>query len=353
LVPWVGKHVLHLSGDVSSVYNGSGDKTFHYVQLHCIVVLAILIAMVWSVADRERARYDKLFAWLRIYLRYVLGYTMLSYGMAKIFKGQFPYPSPMRLLEPYGESSPIGLLWTFMGYSTPYTVFSGLAEATGGMLLFFRRTTTLGALVMIAVMTNIVMLNFCYDVPVKLYSLNLLLTSVSLLAPDVQRLANVLIFNRPTEPRSFGSPPHSPWRRYGSAGVKMLMIALLIYPSVQLNLERRRAFGDNAPNHPLYGMYEVVDFARNGETLPPLLTEIKRWRKMSVGMTDMWIQTMDDLRQRFTLKLDLVKRTIALSPYEDRSKSFVLTYAQPDPAHLVVEGVFMGDSITGEAPFNK
>ena len=31
----------------------------------------------------------------------------------------------------------------------------------------FRRTTTLGALVSIAVLGNVAMLNYCYDVPVK------------------------------------------------------------------------------------------------------------------------------------------------------------------------------------------
>jgi len=31
-----------------------------------------------------------------------------------------------------------------MGASQPYTIFSGAAEVTGGSLLLFRRTTTLG-----------------------------------------------------------------------------------------------------------------------------------------------------------------------------------------------------------------
>jgi hypothetical protein len=39
-----------------------------------------------------------------------------------------------RLLKPYGESSPMGLLWTFMGYSTGYNLFTGGAEALGGLL---------------------------------------------------------------------------------------------------------------------------------------------------------------------------------------------------------------------------
>jgi len=88
-------------------------------------------------------------------------------------------------METYGESSPMRLLWTFMGASAPYTVFAGLAEVIPGILLFFRRTSTLGAMASAAVMLNIVLMNFCYDVPVKLYSTHLLLMALFLLLPDV------------------------------------------------------------------------------------------------------------------------------------------------------------------------
>ena len=39
-----------------------------------------------------------------------------------------------------------------------------------------------------AVMTNVVILNFCYDVPVKLYSSELLLMAVLLFAPHARRV---------------------------------------------------------------------------------------------------------------------------------------------------------------------
>ena len=67
----------------------------------------------------------------------------------------------------------MGLLWTFMGASESYTIFSGISEMAGGLLVTARRTTLLGALVCIGVLGNIVMLNFSYDVPVKLLSCHL------------------------------------------------------------------------------------------------------------------------------------------------------------------------------------
>ena len=60
------------------------------------------------------------------------------------------------------------------------------------------------------VMTNVVALNLCYDVPVKMYSASILLMATFLLAPDMGRLLNVLLLNRPTVPR-VPNPAESMW----------------------------------------------------------------------------------------------------------------------------------------------
>ena len=49
-------------------------------------------------------------------------------------------------------------------------------------------------------MIQVFMLNMTYDVPVKLFAFHLILLSCFLLAPDLQRLANVLLLNRATAP---------------------------------------------------------------------------------------------------------------------------------------------------------
>ena len=86
-------------------------------------------------------------------------------------------PSLTRLLEPYGDSSPMGLLWTFMGASKGYSIFCGGVEMLAAILLFVPGCATLGALVAMGAMANVFMLNMCYDVPVKQYSFHLLLWS--------------------------------------------------------------------------------------------------------------------------------------------------------------------------------
>ena len=187
VVPWVGAHILHLNYEITVLpHGGSGDTTWNYVQVLCIFALAMIAAIGWSLLDRKHRNYNRMQDWLRVYVRFALGVAMISYGSSKVIQSQFPPPSLDRLLQPFGDASPMGLLWTFMGASQSYNLFAGLGEMLGGVLLFARRTTLLGSLVSIAVMSHIAMLNFSYDVPVKLYSLHLLAMAIFLVVPDAR-----------------------------------------------------------------------------------------------------------------------------------------------------------------------
>src|SRR5215831_17255359 len=201
IASWVAIHIFHLSGEnVTYFRTGSGDTTLAYISNLLFVVFSVVVTLVWSVADRRRPNYRTLHAWLRLLVRYTLAVTLFAYGMAKVVPMQFRSPGLAKLIEPFGEFSPMGVLWNFMGASLPYTILAGSAEVLSGLLLLFRRTTTLGALFSTAVMMNVASLNYCYDVPVKLYSTNLLLMSIFLAAPDLRRLANVFVLNRTAEP---------------------------------------------------------------------------------------------------------------------------------------------------------
>jgi hypothetical protein len=50
------------------------------------------------------------------------------------------------------------------GSSIAYSMFTGVIEAVGGALLFNRRTTTLGALVSLGALSQVVALNLSYYV---------------------------------------------------------------------------------------------------------------------------------------------------------------------------------------------
>ncbi len=275
-VPWVAAHILHLPEPIEAARNGSGDTTFRWVQLLCVFSLAVIVAALWSLLDRKRRAYPWLDDSLRVYVRFFLLSLLWVYGMDKVIQVQFPVPGPSRMLQTYGESSPMGLLWTFMGSSTAYTAFSGAMEVLGGFLLFFRRTTSLGALVAAGVMTNVVALNFCYDVPVKILSSHLLLAAIYLLAPDLGRLFKVLVSNRPTAVRNLAPPPlRWRWLRIARALVWLAFCVSTATFAIRGSLNAHR----EAQKKPaIYGTYQVAEFIRNGETPPPLLTDQALWR---------------------------------------------------------------------------
>ena len=250
------------------------------MKLLCTAVLAVLAALVWTALDRRRADYATLHGWLRVYLRYVLAMVMFGYGVTKVADLQFPSPRVDRLLEPYGESSPMGLMWTFMGYSPAYQTFAGAMEVLGGVLLLSRRTATLGALVVAAVMTNVAMMNFCYDVPVKLGSSHLVLIAGFLLVPDLGRLARFFVLNRPTEPAPLGPTLAKRWQQRARVAFKVLFIGYALYDNGTGILEARKEYGPAAPHGAWEGAYEVEAFVRGGETVPPLPTEARRWRRV-------------------------------------------------------------------------
>ncbi len=204
--------LLGLSQPLEFIHNGSADTSYGWVRLLALALTALVATAVWSLADRRRRDYERLHAWLRSFLRFTVAGFMFYYGFAKVLHTQFPAPVSGWLERSYGDSSPMGLLWTFMGYSTPYNVFTGLAVLAGGVLLLFRRTTALGALVLLGVMANVVLLNFCYDVPVKIFSTELWLLALFLAGPRLRLLfdlASAGSTRAPTsaEPRATAAPP--------------------------------------------------------------------------------------------------------------------------------------------------
>ena len=186
---WVARHVFHMSGPMPGASQGdNGDVGEEFGRLLLAVVIAALAAGIWTIVDRRRPGARWAGAALQVLLRYSIALGLISYGIAKILPQQFPPISDATLERRVGELSPMSLLWTFMQYSRPYAVFGGVMELLAVLLLCFRRTATLGALVGLAVMTNVALLNLAYGVPVKLYALMIVASCAVLVLYDTPRL---------------------------------------------------------------------------------------------------------------------------------------------------------------------
>lgn len=186
---WVARNVFHLTGPMPSAYQGdNGDVGEEFGRLLLAVVLGAVAAALWTIFDRRSPRARWVGDALQLLLRYSIALGLISYAIAKILPQQFPPISNGVLERKVGDLTPMSLLWTFMEYSRPYAFFGGVMELFAVLLLCFRRTATLGALVCLAVMTNVALLNLAYGVPVKLYSLMIVLSCAVLALYDAPRL---------------------------------------------------------------------------------------------------------------------------------------------------------------------
>ncbi|PWT91933.1 MAG: hypothetical protein C5B56_03095 [Proteobacteria bacterium] len=331
VVPWVAIHIFHVTGRPATYFpTGSGDTTLQYIHNLLYLVVALAATAIWSILDRRRAEYRTLHGWLRLLVRYTLSFTLLDYGFVKVFPLQFRQPGFARLIEPYGEFSPMGALWWFMGASTPYIIFSGAAEVTGGLLLLFRRTTSLGAMVSFAVMANVVALNYCYDVPVKLYSSNILLMAVFLAAPDLRRLADVLVFNRASVPVDLSAPRFEHrWVRIAAAVFGVLLVGTQLVENLYQGWKGYQQSRVHPARPPLYGLYDAESGA------PP------NWRKVAVDFQNGFtVRMTDDTTRFFQTDYDLPKSAITVN------KKDTLGWTRPDPDHVVLSGTWEGTAIT-------
>ena len=132
IVFWAGAHAFRLTTPLVYSGSGSGDKYFDWVGVFCLLVVAAIATAVWSVLDRKRRDYITLQKWFRLFLLFCLGGQMLVYGGVKVVPLQMSYPFLFTQVEPFGNMSPMGVLWSSIGASPAYERFAGCAELLGG-----------------------------------------------------------------------------------------------------------------------------------------------------------------------------------------------------------------------------
>src|SRR5262249_51825462 len=155
-----------------------------------IITLAVAIAggLIWTwiarLRKKERSEYNSLYYWLRVVVRYRAGIGIIGFGFTKLLPVQMPYPSLGVLNTNFGDLTAQKIFWLSVGIVPWYQIFTGIVEVAAGTLLFFRKTTTLGAILLFGALGDIVYVNFAYDGGVHGYSSYFVLLSAFLLIPD-------------------------------------------------------------------------------------------------------------------------------------------------------------------------
>ena len=343
---WIATHVFHISHPLVYTGSGSGDKTFDWIQNLFLLTVAVLATVIWSVVDRRRRNYAALYKWFWLFIRFALASELLVYGFSKIIPLQMPFPFLNRLVEPYGNFSPMAVLWSSVGAARPYEIFTGCAEAMGGLLLVFPRTTMLGAFVSLADMVMVFTLNMTYDVPVKLLSFHLILLSLFLLAPEGRRLFTFFFSRRAvgpsTQPVLFKSLRANRWALVVQIVLALYLIGLNIYGGIQ----RWHTYGGARPKPSLYGIWNVEKMYIDGVERSALLTDYGRWRRVIFDFTTFTsFQRMDDTTAGFGSTINDKDKTVTLTKPADTNWKASLSYDRPAQDQLILDGSMDGHKV--------
>ena len=87
--------------------------------------------------------------------RYYAAFTLLGYGFAKVMGAQFTVLDS-ELAKPMSYVSGFWLTWYYFGYSVVYASVVAWVQIVGAVLLGSKRTSLVGALLLLPVMVNIV-----------------------------------------------------------------------------------------------------------------------------------------------------------------------------------------------------
>ncbi|HET7234081.1 MAG TPA: hypothetical protein VFJ16_28975 [Longimicrobium sp.] len=142
------------------------------------------------------------------FCRYALAGWMMPYGFAKVFGVQFITP-PSVADMPLGQVRDVMLAWYFYGSEPAYTAVIALAEIAAAALLLFRRTALAGALMMLGLLLNILLVDVFYAITGPIVSVLIMLGMCAyILSWHRDALIGVLrgaaegVYGR--EPRRFG-----------------------------------------------------------------------------------------------------------------------------------------------------
>jgi len=183
------------------------------------------------------------------------------------------------------------------------------------------------------------MLNMTYDVPVKLFSFNLLLMSLFLLAPDMDRLCDFLFRNRGVGPPAHPDLFRSSRTNRIAFAVQALFGLWMVGSTVYGGVIAWHSYGSGRVKSALYGIWNIEELSIDGQTRPPLLTDYDRFRMAIFDFPErMSFQRMDDTMYSLGAAIDTKSKTIALTKSTDKDWKGQFLFERTTADQLVLDG---------------
>lgn len=252
-----------------------------------LAVIAAVVASVWSWIEKNKGfkgSYDDLYYALRVILRYRLAIAVIAYGLLKVFPLQAPYPSLSNFNTNYGDLSAWKVFSLTLGVAPSFEVFLGSLEVLGGLLLLYRKTTAIGAFLIIVFHGNVFLSNLAYEGGETVYSLYLLQIAIFLLLHDVWRIILVFALNKPAEPDRYQPVYGHAWQKKLRVGLKSVFIFFFV---VLFGYKTYAAYAAGPYQYPeapglanASGLYNVREYKRNGQEIPYDKNDTTRWQNV-------------------------------------------------------------------------
>lgn len=344
---------IYLSSIASSIFFkkqytprlGFRDYCWTDIALLVYLFIAVMIAFVWTLADKAK-KIPGLFSYTCVFARYYLSAILLGYGISKLFGDQFGQPDMTTLIRPLGDFDLRSLFWEFMGASKSYQFFGGLIETTAGTLLLFRRTTTIGGIIALSLFMNILMLDFAYDVIVKVRVIFFILLTIYILTPDLKRLYGLFFLNQSAVlanmPPVIGNGKYK-WVHYL---IKVFLVVLVVSMILKKNM-RMFAQYHYAANNNIAGIYKIDDIYLNNQLIKPSNGDTIRWNKIAINkyFPILGIQFTNDSIIEYFFKVDTLRKFIDLSLMNDPGIKSRLYYKNIKANEWHFEGTFNNNFI--------
>lgn len=217
---------------------------------YLLTILSVLLgAAVTPITILLLKKYElKTVEVLKTILAGILFFFLFKYGWNKVVKLQFYLPEPNIAYSPLGKLSKDIAYWSVVGSSYSYTVILGIVELLVAIMLLFKRTQFLGSILAIGVFAQVVLVNFSFDISVKLLALSLLIFSIAYSCCFAVQWKNV-----------FGFPALVVLKQ-DSAKKLMLKWSFVVLVVLEVSVSSFVAMNfndDKTPRLPHHGAYEV------------------------------------------------------------------------------------------------
>lgn len=359
-------------------FNSKGGKNYGgwFITLVVCLVAGGIWTFVEKLINKDRNALSpsntesRLYNWFFILVRYQIALRMSWFAIAKVFPVQMPFPTLSQLNTNLGDFTPAKLYWLTTGVSPFFEVFAGIFELAATVLILFRRTATLGALMMIAILLPIWFVNIGYDAGVELASLHLLFLSLALLIKDADSFYKILIRHQQAAISYIQFPNNAKrWKRAGRIVLKSVFIFLFLfyrgykYGGLYAAGKTFKLPLDNGVQS-FTGFYNVSEFKVNNKLLVYSPNDTLRWQNVvfekfntiSIKIAKPFklniqnkIRTTEYYgnvgRLFYGYKADTISHVFTLENRADTTEKIIFNYSSPVAGRFILRGLNHRDSL--------